>query len=67
MYKVEIKSTNNADKFRPAAIEYDKTGRYTAAPKGTKEYRDYWKEQLERCIHGYVTDDGEFITGYFYF
>ena len=66
-YKVEIKSTNNADKFRPAAVEFEKTGRYTSAPRGTKEYRQYWKTQIERSIHGYITEDGEYITGYFYF
>lgn len=66
-YRVEIKNTNDADKFRPAAVEYEKTGRYISAPKGTKEYREYWKTQIERSIHGYETEDGEYITGYFYF
>lgn len=66
-YKVEIKSTNDANKFRPAAVEYERTGRYTAAPKGTKEYREYWKTQIERSIHGYETEDGDWISGYFYF
>lgn len=67
LHKVVIKHTDNADKFRPAAIEYETNGRYTPAPKGTKEYRKYWKEQIERSIHGYVTEDGDYITGYFYF
>jgi hypothetical protein len=66
-YRVVINDTNNADKFRPAAIEYEKTGRYTSAPRGTKEYREFWKTQIERSIHGYRTEDGEYITGYFYF
>jgi hypothetical protein len=67
LYSVVLKSVNTADKFRPAAIEHEKTGRYTAAPKGTKEYRKYWKTQIERSIHGYETEDGDYITGYFYF
>ena len=66
-YKVNVQYTDNADKFRPAAVAFEETGYYTPAPKGTKEFRRYWKEQIERSIHGYTTPDGEYITGYFYF
>ena len=66
-YKVEVKHTTDANKFRPAAISFEDTGRYTPAPKGTREYKRYWKEEIERSIHGYVTEDGEYITGYNYF
>jgi hypothetical protein len=27
----------------------------------------YWDEELRRCIFGYTTEDGEYISGYFYF
>lgn len=66
-YRVTLKKLDNADKFRPAAVEFERTGRYISAPKGTKEYREYWKTQIERSIHGYETEDGDYITGYFYF
>lgn len=66
-YKIDVQHTDNADKFRPAAVVFEENEYYTPAPKGTKEYRRYWKEQIERCIHGYNTSDGNYITGYFYF
>jgi hypothetical protein len=66
-YQVNVLNTDNADKFRPAAIVFEETGYYTPAPKGTKEYRRFWKEQIERSIHGYTASDGEYITGYYYF
>jgi hypothetical protein len=67
MYKVEVKKLDNYHKFTEAADAFKELGYYTAAPKGTKEYKEYWEEQLERSINGYLTEDGEYITGYFYF
>ena len=66
-YKLDIKRTDNADKFREPAITFQKTGRYTSAPVGTTEYRRYWDEQYRRSLFGFTADDGEYITGYFYF
>ena len=66
-YKVNVQHTDNADKFRPAAVAFEENGYYTPAPKGTKEFRRYWKEEIERSIHGYTTPDGGYITGYDYF
>lgn len=67
MYKVELKKLEDSSKFRQAAITFQKNGYYIAAPKGTKEYKDYWEEELNRCRHGYVAPDGDYISGYFYF
>jgi len=67
LYQVQVKYTDDADKFRPAAVAFEKTGRYTPAPKGTKAYRDYWREQLKRSLDGYHSEDGDYVTGYFYF
>ena len=51
--------------FRQEAINFLKNGYYTAAPVGTPDWIDYWKEQLDRCINGY-SYGGEKITGYHY-
>ena len=37
------------------------------APKGTTDYNRYWDQETERCINGYVAEDGDSITGYHYF
>jgi len=67
MYKVEVKYLNDRKKFTNAADTFRENGYYTAAPKGTKEYKGFWEEELKRCRNGYVAEDGDFISGYFYF
>ena len=61
------KKIKNSDKFRQAAIRFLETGSYCTYPPGTSEYFKYWDEEMQRCIHGYTADDGDFITGYNYF
>lgn len=58
---------HNTDKFRQAAIFFEKHGCYTLAPRGTTDYRKYWDQETERCLNGYTAPDGEGITGYNYF
>jgi hypothetical protein len=67
MYRVEVKKIQNTDKFRPAAVNFEKHGNYTTAPKGTTAFYDYWDQETERCLKGYTTEDGDHISGYFYF
>lgn len=61
------KRVKNSDKFRPAAIFFEKNGCYTLAPRGTTDYIQYWEQETNRCLHGYVAEDGDEITGYHYF
>lgn len=61
------KRVKNSDKFRPAAIFFEKHGCYTLAPRGTTDYIQYWEQETQRCLNGYVADDGDEITGYHYF
>lgn len=61
------KKVYNVDKFRQAAIHFQKYGTYTTAPRGTTDYIKYWDEETDRCINGYVAPDGDAITGYHYF
>ena len=49
-------------KYSPAAQHYLDFGFYTDAIPGTREYYEYWDEQRERCLQGYLD-----ITGYHYF
>lgn len=66
-YLVEPKKIENSDKFREAAIRFQKNGFYTAAPKGTSAYLEYWREERKKCLDGYTAPDGDWISGYHYF
>ena len=57
----------NTDKFRQAALFFQKHGSYTLAPRGTTDYIQYWDQETKRCLYGYVAPDGDAITGYHYF
>ena len=57
----------NSDKFRQAAVHFQKYGYYTSAPKGTTEYIKYWEEEQKRSIEGYLAPDGDWCSGYNYF
>ena len=61
------KKIHNSDKFREAAIFFEKNGCYTFAPEGTTDYYNYWKQEQDRCLNGYTAPDGDQITGYHYF
>lgn len=61
------KHIKNSAKFRQAAIFFEKNGCYTLAPRGTTDYIQYWEQETQRCLNGYVADDGDEITGYHYF
>lgn len=57
----------NSDKFRKAAIHFQKHQSYCLYPYGTTEYINYWVEEKSRCVNGYTAEDGDYITGYYYF
>lgn len=57
----------NSSKFRSAAIFFQEHGCYTLAPRGTTDYNAYWDRETDRCLNGYVAEDGDSITGYHYF
>ena len=61
------KRVYNSDKFRQSALFFQEHGTYTLAPRGTTDYNAYWDRETERCLNGYVADDGDAITGYHYF
>ena len=67
MYRVEVKHTDNADKFRQPALTFQKNGYYCPYPKGTTSYRKYWLDEMNHCIQGFTSEDGEWISGYNYF
>lgn len=57
----------NTRYFQEAAIEFKKNGgRYTTAPRGSKDYFDYWELQKKRCREGYQVGD-VWIPGRYYF
>lgn len=61
------KKIKDSNKFRQACIQFQNTGSYCSYPSGTSEYYQFWDEEMNRCINGYTTDDGDYITGYNYF
>jgi hypothetical protein len=67
MYKVIVEKCYNPDKFRESALRFEKVGYYTSAPPGTTAYMNFWDEELRRCIYGFTSEEGVYITGYFYF
>lgn len=57
----------NTRYFSEAAIGFKKNGRrYTTAPKGSRDYYEYWEEQDRRCMFGYKVAD-LWIPGRMYF
>lgn len=65
MYEIQIKRITNTDKFRPAALHFEKFGHYCAHPEGTAAFYKYWDEEHRRCVEGHEVD-GDKITGYHY-
>lgn len=63
----ELNQIKDTDKFRQAAIHFDKYGYYTSAPRGTTAYKAYWDREKDRCLNGFIAEDGDRITGYNYF
>ena len=57
----------NTDKFRQSALFFKEHGCYTLAPRGTTDYVQFWERETQRCLNGYVAEDGDAITGYHYF
>jgi hypothetical protein len=51
-----------SEKYAPAATYYKEHGFYSDIPPGTKEYFDYWDEEANRCLYGYLD-----ISGHHYF
>lgn len=57
----------NSQKFQQAARFFQEHGCYTLAPRGTTDYIQFWEQETNRCLNGYVAEDGDAITGYHYF
>lgn len=52
--------------FSEVANIYDRTGKYTEFKKNSKPYKEFWQEQLRRCVEGYTV--GKYrVTGDHYF
>ena len=61
------KRIKDSSKFRQSAIFFQEHGVYTLAPRGTTDYIQFWEQETNRCLNGYVAPDGDAITGYHYF
>lgn len=61
------KKIYSSDKFRQSALFFQEHGVYTLAPRGTTDYNTFWDRETDRCLNGYVAEDGDSITGYHYF
>jgi hypothetical protein len=57
----------NTEYFKEAANDFRRNGgKYTLAPRGSKDYFDYWQMHEKRCKEGYKVGD-TWITGRHYF
>ena len=61
------KKIYNSKKFQSSALFFQEHGAYTLAPRGTTDYNTFWDRETDRCLNGYVAEDGDSITGYHYF
>lgn len=57
----------DSSKFTGPARHFQTHGVYCFAPPGTTEYDEYWEKEQHRCINGYTTEDGDWMSGYNYF
>lgn len=60
----------NTEYFSEAAKQFkenEKRGKrlYTLAPRGSKEYEDFWEQEKDRCLNGYQVGD-LWICGRYY-
>ena len=59
---------SHTKEFSPAANHKRKYGYYTNFTFGSRDYREFWKEQGRRSLEGYQNPiTGVWITGYHYF
>lgn len=58
---------HNTEQFSEAANFFKNNKCYTFAPKGTTDYVQYWERETDKCLNGYTSPDGQYITGYHYF
>lgn len=57
----------NTELFSEAANDFRRNGgHYTKAPRGSKDYYDYWELQERRCMEGFMVGD-LWIPGRMYF
>lgn len=57
----------NTALFSQTARDFIRNGQqYTTAPRGSRDYHDFWEEEERRCLQGYMIGD-TYITGRHYF
>lgn len=54
------------DWFREATLNKDRTGKYCNFPRGSRSYKKFWEQELDRSTNGMVVN-GYRITGDHYF
>lgn len=54
-------------KYAPAAEEVFEQGGYPDMERDPEGYIAWWDEQIRRCLYGYKTSNGDYITGAYYF
>jgi hypothetical protein len=56
----------NTREFQRVAQYHTKYSRYTDIPPDHIEYKEFWDNEIEKCLHGVKIGD-TYITGYHYF
>jgi len=66
----DYKFDETSHRFNEESRKFEHKGYYTAAPRGSKDYRQYWRTMKERCKKGVLfhNDKGHtwYLTRYYY-
>jgi hypothetical protein len=54
-------------KVRDTFLETGKYCPYYPSRSPNSPYRKFWDEEIRRCLEGYDREDGEWISGYYYY
>lgn len=66
-YVPKVDWFENSDEFSYLATFFEENGTYTTMLKGTYEYRMFWEQVRDYCIHGFTNSKGITITGNHFF
>jgi len=66
-YVPHVDKFENTWEFQVSGKHFLEHGCYTKIPKGTQQYKDWWKEEDDRCRDGFTNSKGITITGTHYF
>jgi len=62
----KVKPLKDVDRFRKAAMFFEKNGEYLQFPEGSIQKKRHWDQEIEYSLKG-ITLNGDFLPAYMYF